>query len=103
MSTETKNKKTPMDKSYRGLYFRTGLGALCKALPRVLNACNITACMIDHFYTIEDRIQGKNDRSVHLLIGPVHLGIESITFAILIELDEKELSRMVLHHTEYTS
>ena len=31
------------------------------------------------------------------------LGIESSTFAILIAVDEKELIRMVLHHTEYTS
>ena len=33
----------------------------------------------------------------------MHLGIESSTFAILIAADEKELIRMVLHHTEYTS
>ena len=33
----------------------------------------------------------------------MHLGMESSTFAILIAADEKELIRMVLHHTEHTS
>ena len=87
----------------QGLYFRTGLVALCKALGSCLNAG--LQALYARLRDFCDRMiaNRKNRVGAHIALAGRHLGIESSTFAIPIALDVKELNRMMQHHTEHDS
>ena len=98
-----KCKKTKSPDSCQGLYFRTGLVALCKALGSCLNACQQAPHPAYRHFCDRMIANRKNVGRPDAAPAGVHLGIESSTSAILIALDVKELNRMMLHHTEHDS
>ena len=82
------------------MYFRTSLGALCKALgPWLL--IRLSRCTRAYRHFSDRMIEIRKNVGRPLCIAKA--GSEAVgtsTFAILIARDEKEQNRMMLHHTE---
>ena len=82
------------------MYFRTGLGALCKALgPWQKIGQQDMRTRPQHFC---DRMIAfrKNVGGACACLAGRSFAVGPSTFAILIARDEKEQNRMMLHHTE---
>ena len=82
------------------MYFRTGLGALCKALGpwQKIGQQDMRALPKDFC----DRMIAfrKNLWGARACLAGRSFAVGPSTFAILIARDEKEQNRMMLHHTE---